>query len=233
MLLYVIRHGDPTYNPDALTPLGMRQAEAVGRRLSVHGIDEVYSSPMNRAKQTAQPTCEMLKKEMHIEDWTSEEHAFNDFSCVRDGKLRWCFRGEKALLRSNPEYYGDKWYDNPLYAGSHAKEGFERIASCSDEFLSRQGYIREGGIYHCTQENHKKIAVFCHWGFGSAWFAHLLNLNPAQFHSSMNISTSGITVFHFDGTPGQDTVPEMLMLSDLSHLYAEHLPLRYNAYMDI
>ena len=34
MLLYVIRHGDPTYSPDALTPLGHRQAEAVEKRLA-------------------------------------------------------------------------------------------------------------------------------------------------------------------------------------------------------
>ena len=29
MILYYVRHGDPTYNPDELTPLGHRQAEAV------------------------------------------------------------------------------------------------------------------------------------------------------------------------------------------------------------
>ena len=50
MLLYFIRHGDPIYVPDSLTPLGHRQAEAVGRRLALHGLDAVYSSPSNRAR---------------------------------------------------------------------------------------------------------------------------------------------------------------------------------------
>ena len=31
MLLLYVRHGDPIYSPDSLTPLGERQAEAVGR----------------------------------------------------------------------------------------------------------------------------------------------------------------------------------------------------------
>ncbi len=48
MLLYYIRHGDPIYNPDSLTLLGHRQAEAVAKRLSVHVIDEIYASTSNR-----------------------------------------------------------------------------------------------------------------------------------------------------------------------------------------
>ena len=66
MLFFYVRHGDPTYDPNELTPLGKRQAEAVGKRLAVHGIDKIYSSTSNRAMQTAQPTCEILKKEMTL-----------------------------------------------------------------------------------------------------------------------------------------------------------------------
>ena len=45
MLLYYVRHGDPIYDPDSLTPLGMEQAAAVARRLAKFGVDEIYSSP--------------------------------------------------------------------------------------------------------------------------------------------------------------------------------------------
>ena len=234
MLLYIIRHGDPTYNPDALTPLGLRMAEAVGRRLSVHGLDEIYSSPLNRARQTAQPACEMLKLEMHIEDWTSEALAWEDFSCIQpSGYQGWAFAGKNAYLRSHPEYLGEKWYEAPMFAETNAKAGFERIVAASDEFLARQGYVREGGIYHVTKENKKRVAVFCHYGFGSTWTAVLQNLYPTQVWSSQDISTTGVTLFHFGSEAGKDTVPVMKMLSDLSHLYAERLPFRYNAVMDI
>ena len=61
MLFYYIRHGDPIYNPDSLTPLGIRQAEAVSKRLALYGLDRIYSSTSNRAIMTARPTCELLK----------------------------------------------------------------------------------------------------------------------------------------------------------------------------
>ena len=43
MLLYYIRHGEPTYDPDELTPNGERQAEAIARRLARYGVDKIYS----------------------------------------------------------------------------------------------------------------------------------------------------------------------------------------------
>ena len=51
MLLYIVRHGHPDYATDSLTERGWLQAEAVGKRLAATGIDQVYSSPMGRAKQ--------------------------------------------------------------------------------------------------------------------------------------------------------------------------------------
>ena len=53
MLFFYVRHGDPIYNPDSLTPLGERQAEAVSKRLAMYGIDKIYSSTSNRAYLTA------------------------------------------------------------------------------------------------------------------------------------------------------------------------------------
>ena len=53
MLLYIIRHGDPIYNPDCLTDLGHEQAKALVPRLSQTGataaeyrfLGELYPSP--------------------------------------------------------------------------------------------------------------------------------------------------------------------------------------------
>ena len=56
MLLFYIRHGDPVYDPDSLTPLGLKQAEAVAKRLALFGIDEIYAS------NTHMPCNERLSK---------------------------------------------------------------------------------------------------------------------------------------------------------------------------
>lgn len=55
MLLYIIRHGDPIYAPDSLTPKGHLQAAALAKRLAVHGLDKIFASPLVRAQQTAKP----------------------------------------------------------------------------------------------------------------------------------------------------------------------------------
>ena len=60
MILFYVRHGDPIYNPDQLTPLGHRQAESVAKRLALFGVDEIYASTSTRAIQTAPPVFTIL-----------------------------------------------------------------------------------------------------------------------------------------------------------------------------
>ena len=92
MLLFVIRHGDPIYDPDSLTPKGHLQANALAKRFAIHGLDKIYSSPVNRAKLTAQPTADILSKPVEIEEWTSESLAWQDFFVEFPGGRRgWIF----------------------------------------------------------------------------------------------------------------------------------------------
>ena len=63
MLLLYVRHGDPIYDPDSLTPLGQRQAEAIAHRLALYGVNRIFASTSVRARETARPTCEILKME--------------------------------------------------------------------------------------------------------------------------------------------------------------------------
>ena len=72
MLLYIVRHGDPIYETDSLTERGKLQAEAVGKRMYDARIDRIFSSPMGRARETAEPACRMLGLEKQIEEWTHE-----------------------------------------------------------------------------------------------------------------------------------------------------------------
>lgn len=80
MLLLYVRHGDPIYNPDSLTPLGRRQAEAVAHRLALYGVNKIYSSTSVRARETAQPTCEILKMDPVLLDFCHENHAWADLA---------------------------------------------------------------------------------------------------------------------------------------------------------
>ena len=87
MLLYIIRHGDPIYSTDTLTERGKVQAEAVAKRMQASGINRVYSSPMGRARMTAEPTCRLLGLDCNIENWAHEieDERLTPFP---DGKLK-------------------------------------------------------------------------------------------------------------------------------------------------
>ena len=55
--IYLVQHGDKERLPGdpGLTELGRRQAEAVANWLRVTGLQAVYSSPLRRARETAEP----------------------------------------------------------------------------------------------------------------------------------------------------------------------------------
>ena len=128
MLFFYIRHGDPIYSPDSLTPLGKRQAEAAAKRLALYGLDEIYSSTSERAKQTAMPTCEILKKELHTLDFANESHAWQQLTVTRDGKRTWLFsdaESRKLFVSSEVRKLGDKWYEHPELCDTRYREGIE------------------------------------------------------------------------------------------------------------
>ena len=130
MLFYLIRHGEPNYELDTLTPRGWEQAEALSRRLALHGLDRIYASPLGRAQDTARPTAKLLGLPIEIEPWSSEELAWADFAVLdENGKHQWAFFCQNTRIRNEKtrNLTMDNWYTAEPYAHIHGKEGFERI----------------------------------------------------------------------------------------------------------
>ena len=116
MLFFYIRHGDPIYEPDSLTELGLKQADALAKRLALFGLDRIYASSSNRAILTAKPTCDLLNKDMEILDFANEHYTRQEFDIVRDGKSRRLYQDEEARLLFADEAIlslGQNWYEHP------------------------------------------------------------------------------------------------------------------------
>lgn len=237
MLLYIIRHGDPIYDPDSLTEKGHAQARALADRLCVHGLDKIFCSPMIRAQQTAAPTAERLGITPVIEPWTGEDLAWRDFAGRReDGSYGWAFHVDRASYKTEAVFsLGDKWYEAPEFSYVNAKAGYERIQKASDEFTSRLGYVREGMLYRAVNPTSDRVAVFCHQGFGTTWLSHLLAVPAPLFWSSFDITHSSITIIDFGDENKKDRLvaPVCIALSDTSHIYQSGLPLQFNNCIDI
>lgn len=233
MLLYYVRHGDPIYNPDSLTPLGHRQAEAVAKRLALHGIDEVYASSSNRAILTSKPTCEILGKEATILDWCNEYYAAKYFFVDNGaGGNSWVFHQQKYIEKfASKEVVDlhDKWYDHPDFANMSFKEGIESTKQKAFDFLSELGftYDEEKGMYKSSKQGNKRIALFAHQGFGLLLLSIISLIPYPTFCTRFDMTYTGVTVIDFPETDGY-VLPKIITLSNDSHIYREGLPTKYN-----
>ena len=230
MLFFYLRHGDPIYAPDSLTSLGERQAEALAKRLSLYGLDKIYASSSNRAIQTAKPTCEILKKDMEILDFANEQHAWNEMTVVRDGKMRWIFDDPamRALFTDESVLsLGHKWYEHPEFTDYRC--GVERVSEKTVDLLKSLGYERIGktGRYKVLRHNDDRVALFAHAGFGIGFFSEVLCIPYPVFSTHFNMSHTGMTVIEFREENGY-SIPQILTLANDSHLYREGLPTKYN-----
>lgn len=236
MILFYIRHGDPIYNPDSLTPLGKRQAEAVAKRLALYGIDRIFSSTSNRAIQTAQPTSELMKKEIEQLDFCNESHAWDEFTYLNEnGDREWaCFSPQMIQLFASREIrqMGEQWYDYPGFKDYKFKQGVERINRETDAFLLLLGYehIREEGLYKAINPTNERIALFAHQGFGMSFLSSLLDIPYPQFSIHFDTGHTGMSVIEFRSMNGI-VIPRALMVANDSHIYKEGLPTYYNNYL--
>ena len=232
MILYYVRHGDPIYNPNQLTDLGLRQAEAVGRRLAVHGIDKVYSSPSNRAYQTAQPLCQITKQTATVLDWADEDLAYADLTLFDDdGRKEWVFRhkiGKTQLIKPDVLALGRQWYTHPDFAGTNFGPGIQRIQQETNALLESLGYRHdlEKNCYYALRDNQDRVAFFAHEGVGMAVLSCMLDIPYPLFASHFAMTHTGVTVIHFQEQDGI-VLPKVLTYSNDSHLYREGLPTKH------
>lgn len=130
MIFYYIRHGEPIYNPDSLTELGHRQADALSKYFLRIGLDEVYSSTSNRAIQTAEPTCKVLGIEATLLDFANERYVWREFTTSNESGKTWLFQNNKVkmlLSDKSIKEMGYEWYRHPELVDYHYEKGMERV----------------------------------------------------------------------------------------------------------
>lgn len=229
MLFFYVRHGDPIYEPDSLTPLGHRQAEALAKRLALYGIDRIFSSTSQRAIETAKHTCEITKKDMTLEDFANELYAAQNF-VFDHGRKCWPFHDPeiRALFsESSVISLGHSWYNHPELTAY--KKAIDKVYDDTSEFFASLGYehIRHSGKYKVTKPNDERVALFAHQGFGIAFLSAVLDIPYPIFSNHFDMCHTGMTVIEFKEADGY-AIPRVLTLSSDSHLYREGLPTNYN-----
>ncbi|MDO5407887.1 MAG: histidine phosphatase family protein [Eubacteriales bacterium] len=72
MKLIIVRHADPDYSIDSLTPTGWKEAELLSEYLCKLDITALYTSPLGRAKDTASLTLKKMNRTATECDWLRE-----------------------------------------------------------------------------------------------------------------------------------------------------------------
>ena len=220
MRIVLIRHGDPNYEKDCLTELGHKQVKVAAQRLLKEGIEEIYSSPLGRARQTAQAFSDASGiKEIKILDFIQEIRFGREGELYNNKWNPWL--GVGALVREGKDVQSEDWRDYPVFKDNFATIDADKIAVEADKWLEELGYIREGKYYRNNRkdEKEKTIAVFCHGGSSAAFMARVLNQTfPYMCGVLMRFPHTTITVLRFDNTPGLLSLPVIELLNDDRHL---------------
>ena len=90
MRLFVVRHAEAAPGePDHLRPLtsaGRKAAAALGKRLASEGIDAVVSSPLLRARQTAEAIAAAAGTEAELDDRLAPGATADDLRAALNGR---------------------------------------------------------------------------------------------------------------------------------------------------
>ena len=204
MRIIFVRHGEPDYQQDCLTETGKKQAEAAARRLTREGIQEIYSSPMGRAAQTAAFTAQQLNLPVQLLDFM-HEISWGGPGIPREGHP-WTV-SDWMISQDNFDFYHSDWREHPYYKNNIAVRCLDEISGQFDAFILGQGYRHEGTRYYCETDRQKTIAVFSHGGSGACVLSHLLSLPFPYVCSVMPYDFTSIIILNFPVTPREYVHP--------------------------
>ncbi len=178
--LLVIRHGETIWNAAGrqqghldsdLTPLGLRQAEALARRLGSDPPGALYSSDLARAMRTAEPIARATGLEIRTDARLRERHL---------GILQGLTPAE--CREHHAECYGRLASGDPDYVipeGESARHRYDAVIACAEEIAAS----------HAGQ----RVAVVTHGGVLSAIFRRVAGLplgaprRCALWNASINV----------------------------------------------
>lgn len=240
MRILLIRHGEPDYEHDSLTPKGDREAKLLSDLLARDHIDHIYKSPLGRARRTASFTEEKLGMEGETLDWLQEfpgtldingypelQKAYPDTPRNSDGtyekRIFWDML-PSYLTAGGPYLDNSAWADSEEAVRGHLKENYERVTGGFDDLLASYGYRRNGLLYRVERESKETIALFCHMGVSCVLLSHLWNCSPYIPWHSVCMLPSAVTEIVSEEREQGVAYFRTLRIGDISHLVLGNEP---------
>lgn len=219
MKILIVRHGEPDYSADSLTPQGWREAELLSQRLAAEPADAYYVSPLGRAKDTAKPTLDKLSMQARELPWLREFHGRVINPHTGEERIPWNLMPQYWTCQ--PELYDrEEWVSNGLYRTGDVEQVYRETAQGMDELLAQWGYVREGALYRCAHNTDKTIVLFCHFALGMVILSHMLGVSPTVMWQCFFMPTSSVTTLITEECVKGEVFFKCMQVGDTSHLYA-------------
>ncbi len=219
MKLLIVRHADPDYAADSLTPTGWEEAELLSRRLSRLDVKAFYISPLGRARDTASLTLEKMHRQGEICPWLREFEPLVCHSGMTRPGVAWDWLPDEWT--AEPKYFDRlAWADTDIFRQAGIPEAARWVWSELDALLARHGYVREREYYRAESPNEDTLVFFSHFGAQCMLLAHLLNVSPmVLWHGFCTPPSAVTTVVTEERRPGVASF-RVGSMGDISPLYA-------------
>ncbi|MBQ9375681.1 MAG: histidine phosphatase family protein [Ruminococcus sp.] len=217
MKLLLIRHGEPNYEKDCLTEHGIEQAKQLAVRLRREKIDYAYTSPMGRAKQTAEICMSSTDIPLTVCDWLHEfDVRVFDKGAAKPVQI-WDLAPENWTKIADA-FDKDRFQNVPGIAGTEMYERYLTVRNGLDELLANHGLQREGGVYRKVADDDKTLALFCHFGVTCVMIAHLLGISPVLTLQGMSAEPTAIATVCTDDRFKDNMNFRLHGYGDINHL---------------
>lgn len=227
MRILIIRHGDPDYKLDSLTPRGFKEAEALGNWLGQKRIDHIYASPLGRAQRTAEPAAKAHGLEIETLDWLAEipvlvKPPYKEMR-IEAEPSRCPWNMQPLYWTNQPEFYNPiTWAENPLYKDGAVQDKMKEIDTGWNQLMEKWGYRRSGQIYDISPDADRTavIAVFCHLGLGNALISRITGGALPFIWQTLFLPCSSVTTLYTEVYPPfyDQCHMRLVGLGDVSHL---------------
>ena len=219
MRILLIRHAEPDYSVDSLTPKGRTEAELLSRRLCRYPVLDWYVSPLGRARDTAAFTLEKLGREAEVLPWLAEYRG--RFPDPVTGKPRHPW---DLPPRWWPELKGvheiRTWLDDPAFDEGTTRQIWKETQEGVDALMARYGYTKDGPVWRCADNRDITIGLFCHFGISMAVLGYLTDIPPLILWQRTICLPSSVTEVVTEERIKGEVSFRITKLGDLTHLEA-------------
>ena len=217
MEIIFVRHCDPDYEKDSLTPVGMKEAELLSERIQALNADAFYCSPMGRAQKTAEISLRGTNAQIQTLDWL---HEFRGM--VWSGlKRHYCWDFLPSEWTKDKRNYTEDWLDSDIMKHGNVKKEYEKVCKGIDGLLEKYGYKHTGNTFEVIHESHDRIVFFCHFGISCVLLGYLLGISPIVLLHNFAALPSSVTRIVTEEREKGIASFRMLYYGDISHLYAK------------